>query len=67
MIKELYEDFYGCTYCLLINTDGRTNMSVRLPRGDLYKTKTYLTYRGARIALGKISEGTAHLTGRKEV
>lgn len=62
-----YEDFCGCTYVLCCNKDGTYDLSVRLPRGDLYIVKSYSTWRGARIAIGKISEGTAKPTGRKEV
>lgn len=65
-IKYFYEDFCGCTYVLRSNKDGTHDLSVRLPRGDLYRVKSYSTWRGARIAIGKISEGTARPTGRKE-
>lgn len=66
MITEYYKDFYGFTYCLIVNTDGRANLSVRFPRGGLYHAKTYGTRKGARIAMERISEGTARPTGRKE-
>ena len=61
-----YEDFYGCTYVLRNHPNGTADLSVRLPQGDLYLAKTYSTWRGARIAVGRISEGTARLTCRKE-
>ena len=67
MLKEYFEDFYGFTYSLLHNTDGRVLLTARFPSGGLYLSKTYSTERGARIALGKISEGTARLTERTEV
>lgn len=66
MRTEYYKDFYGFTYRLVINTDGRANLSVRFPRGGLYHAKTYTTYRGARVAMGRISEGTARFAGRED-
>ena len=66
MVKEFYEDFYGCTASILRHPSGKSLLTVRVPQGDLIHSKTYPTYRGARIALGKMSEGTARQTGRKE-
>lgn len=67
MLKEFFADFYGFTYSLLHNTDGKTLLTARFPNGSLYLSKVYSTERGARIALGRISEGTARPTGKKEV
>ena len=57
MKKEYYRDPYGCTASILINHDGRCLLTIRIPQGDLFHSKTYRTYRGARIALGRLSEG----------
>lgn len=56
MKKEYYRDFYGCTASILTNRDGRAHLTIRLPNGSLFLGKTYSTYRGARIALGKTSD-----------
>ena len=58
MTKEFYRDPYGCTASILRNPDGRRFLlSVRTPQGVLIYGKTYTTYRGAKIALGRISNG----------
>ena len=64
---ETFEDFYGCTYSIRYQPDGTFRMAARTPHGELFHMKTYASYRGARIALGRITEGTAELTGRKEM
>ena len=64
---ETYTDFYGCTYSILYQPDGTYRMAARTPHGNLFYMKTYARYRGCRIALGKLTEGTALLTGKKEV
>ena len=65
--KETFEDFYGCTYSILQQPDGTYRMAARTPQGELFHMKTYATDRGVRIALGRLTEGTARQTGRKEV
>ena len=67
MLKEYFEDFYGFTYSLLHNTDGQVLLTARFPHGGLYLSKVYSTERGARIALGRISEGTARMQGKEIV
>ena len=64
---EFFEDFYGCTYSIRPQPDGTYRMAARTPHGNLFHVKTYATERGVRIALGKLTEGTARLTGKKEV
>lgn len=64
--REFYTDFYGCTYSILHEGSGRSRLAVRVPQGDLIHARSYKTYRGAKIALGKYSDGTARLTGREE-
>lgn len=65
-ITYFYEDFYGCTASIHLRHDGSCLLTMRLPNGDLYKQKDYASFHNARIALGRMSEGTAHPTGRKE-
>lgn len=64
---EHFEDFYGCTYSLRPNAGNSCDLTARVPQGDIFYAKHYSSYLGARIALGKISEGTARPTGKKEV
>ena len=63
---EYFRDFYGYTAASPVRHNGRSLLTMRLPNGDLYKRKVYTSYRSAKIALGKMTEGTARLTGRKE-
>lgn len=65
--KETFEDFYGCTYSILQQPDNTYRMAARTVHGNLFHMKTYNTRRGAMIALGKLTEGTARSTGKKEV
>lgn len=67
MLKEYFTDFYGFTYSILHNTDGRALLTVRYPQGPLYLSKVYTTALGARIAMGRISEGTARETGKEMI
>jgi len=65
-ITYFYEDFYGCTASIHQRKDGSCLLTMRLPNGDLYKQKDYSSLRNARVALGRMTEGTARPTGRKE-
>lgn len=67
MAIEYFEDFYGCTYSIRPQDDGTYRMVARAVHGNLFYAKTYTTRRGAMIALGKLTEGTARPTGKKEV
>lgn len=53
---EKWSDFYGCTATITVCTDGRANLAIRTSRGSLVHAKTYGTYRGAKIAMGKASD-----------
>lgn len=64
---ERFTDFYGCTYSILQHPNGAYRMAARTPQGNLFYYKTYSSERGVRIALGKLTEGTARLTEKKEV
>ena len=65
-VAYFYKDFYGCTASILLRRDGSCMLTMRLPSGDIYKQKNYVSFRNARIALGRMSEGTARPTCRKE-
>lgn len=67
MIQELYKDFYGFTYRVLVDPQtGRTHMQVK-DGIRLLHSKTYKTYRGAKIALGILSDSTFRLKERKNI
>ena len=51
-----YHDFYGSTASLK-EWGNRFILTVRLPDGSLYSKKSYDTYKGAKIALGRMGEG----------
>ena len=53
---ELYRDFYGCTACIRKAKSGGARLTVRTPGGELFHAKDYNTYRGAKIAMGRMSE-----------
>ena len=64
VVTEIYDDFYSCRY--RITHDTRTGiclLSGWTDRGSLFVDRKYSSYRGAKIALGKYTGGTAH---RKE-
>ena len=62
-----YKDFYGCTYVIRPNAGGSYDMIGRIPQGDVFHCKNYSSFRGARIAMWKISDGTARPTNREEI
>jgi len=66
-ITYYYRDFYGDTASICLRPDGSCLLTMRLSNGDLYCQRTYSTFHGARIALGKMSEGTARQTVTKGV
>lgn len=66
-IKYFYRDFYGDTASIFLRQDGSCLLTMRLSNGDLYCQRTYSTFHRARIALGKMSEGTARPTTTQEV
>lgn len=64
---ERFNDFYGCTYSILCQPDGTYRMAARTPQGNLFHMKTYATRRGCMIAMGKLAEGTARPSEKREV
>ena len=66
MRSEYYRDFYGC-HASIKSSAGRYRLKVVTPNGTIvFHNKLYDTYRGARIALGRICEGTQKLVGKEE-
>lgn len=57
MMRAFFRDLYGCTADLCTFYDGHTTrLTVRDPYGTIVKRKTYSTWRGAKIAMGKMSD-----------
>ena len=54
---ELYRDFYGCTACIRTSKSGGARLTVRTGGGKLIHAKDYKTYRGAKTAMGRMSDG----------
>lgn len=57
MITTYYRDFYGCTASIKQGIRTSALLTVRTSSGQLICCKKYKTYKGARIALGKLSDG----------
>ena len=56
-MMELYRDFYGCHACIRTMKNGSARLTVRTAGGKLIHSKNYATRRGARIAMGRLSDG----------
>ena len=56
-MKEYFHDPYGCTASITQTRTGKFQLRLCIPNGACFFSKTYATYRGARIALGKHSDG----------
>lgn len=54
---ELYRDFYGCTACIRKFKSGSARLTIHAPGGKLIHAKNYNTYRGAKIAMSRLSDG----------
>lgn len=52
---ESYKDFYGCTAYIRTAKSGRARLTI-FTGTHLIFVKTYQTYRGAKIAMGKQSD-----------
>lgn len=63
-MKEYYRDPYGCTASIKQTTTGKWQLRICIPNGSCFFSKIYATYRGARIGLGKRSDG---MMERKEM
>lgn len=67
MMRYVFTDFYGCEANLTEYDDGTVRCIVYNNRGIIFHDKFYKTFRGAKIAIGKMSDGTMELITRKEV
>lgn len=67
-IKEYYKDFYGCTASIYRRPDDPVvTVTIYDDRGRIVVScRPYRTYRGAKIALGKMSDCWT-MTGREEM
>lgn len=54
-MKKFYRDFYGNTASITVRRDGSAKLTVCA--GGKRDSKVYKTERGARIAMGKQSDG----------
>ena len=52
-----YHDFYGCQAIIKPSEDGTVRLTIRDYRNRPIHAKSYKTERGARIAMGKMSDG----------
>lgn len=63
---EHYSDFYGSTATLRLGSDGLWQLTVKDANGKLVRTRdAFVSHKGARIALGKLSDGTMKLVHQK--
>ena len=56
-MKKYFRDFYGGSASIQIHHDGTATLRVSDGYGDRMVKKTYSSERGARIAMGKYSDG----------
>lgn len=59
--KRYFKDFYGCSACISRKRNGKYNLKVSAPIKRIWD-KDYATYSGARIAMGKLSDGWWEVT-----
>ena len=50
-------NFHKLEATITANRDGSFHLVIRTPMGYLVHRKTYATERGARVAMGRLSEG----------
>lgn len=66
-MRAFYTDFYGChaDLCQMMHSN-ETRLTIRDPYGNIIHRKYYCTWRGARIAMGKLSDCWRNdLTGKE--
>ena len=54
---EMFRDFYGCHATIRNFQNGSCRLTVRRRDGRLFHSKNYSSRRGARIAMGRMSDG----------
>ena len=55
--KERYVDVYGCVYIITRTSTGMTKLTAYTCYGDCFNDKWYNSYKGAKIAMGRLSDG----------
>ena len=60
--KKFYRDFYGGSASIARTQTGLYRLRIRGASGNLERNKTYETFRGARIAMGRYSDGWIELS-----
>ena len=55
-MKRRFKDFYGCTASIAPTIGAQARLKEFLGNGRLIHNKTYNTERGARIAMGRMSD-----------
>lgn len=53
---ERFRDFYGCSATIIRKRNQTYSLTIRMGTGERLFQKTYSTYKGARIAMGKWSD-----------
>lgn len=56
-MMKVYKDFYGCRATILVLFNGMALLKIKTPQGHTVIEKAYNTERGARIAMGKCTDG----------
>lgn len=56
-MKKMYRDCYGGIIAIKKLRNGKFYLSARTCYGDIYHKGEYETFKGAKIALGRITEG----------
>jgi len=54
-MKKYYKDVYGCTASVEEHRDG--SATLRMVAGNTKTKKKYKTVHGAKVAMGKLSDG----------
>lgn len=51
-----FHDLYGCSATIIRKRNQSYELTIRMRTGDILYKKSYDTYRGARIGMGKWSD-----------
>ena len=55
-MTKRYRDFYGASASIRVNGDGTAKLTAYDGHGRMMVSKEYNSFRGARIALGRLSD-----------
>ena len=56
-MREFFKDFYGSSASIRTEKGGEAILTVKIYNGETIHHKRYNTRRGARVAMGKLSDG----------